>query len=154
MILSGKPREAVRTITDRGKSGLWRPHDTDDKTGRPVVEVIQSKHPDIRIPDLDDDPDARLAFEPYVYCDEPVPVNCFEDYIARSAAALKGAAGLSGGDGETLKGWLVRHRFHSTVLREEMREWFNWMANDRVERWACPWWEEAASARSTAHSVW
>ena len=42
---------------------------------------------------------------------------------------MDGAAGLCGVDGETLKGWLLRHRVHSEALREEMGHWVEWLSN-------------------------
>ena len=104
MILSGKLQTAVRTVTSRGKNGLFKPHDIDEKSGLRVVGVLRSKHPKIRVPDLDD-PDQKQAFSGYLIGSDPVPVNCYKNYVARSAAGgLSGAAGLGGVDGETLKG--------------------------------------------------
>ena len=40
MISSGKLRTAVRTVTSRGKNGLFKPHDIDEKSGLRVVDVI------------------------------------------------------------------------------------------------------------------
>ena len=57
------------------------------------------------------------------------PSFCDEDYVARIVAKLGGAAGLSGVDDETLKGWLLLHRIHSEAIRDEICEWVQWLSN-------------------------
>lgn len=54
MLTAGKLRAATRTVTDRAGGSLYRPDDLDSKTGRPVLEVLQEKHPKIRIPAAED----------------------------------------------------------------------------------------------------
>ena len=63
-------------------------------------------------------------------CDDPVPIFCYKDYIARIPSKLNSAAGLSEVDDETLKSWLLRHRVHSVALCEERGGYVQWLIND------------------------
>ena len=49
-VLSGKLRQAVPRATDREGVGCLLPDDQCTKTGRPVAEVLQEKHPEMRAP--------------------------------------------------------------------------------------------------------
>ena len=49
-VLSGKLRQAVRRATERVGGGCLLPGDKCTKTGRPVADVLQEKHPDMRVP--------------------------------------------------------------------------------------------------------
>ena len=101
-MLSWKIRNAIRMVTNRGKAGLLKPSDVCSKTALPVIDFFHAKHPDIRVPGLDDI-DQALAFSEYLWVDEPIPIMCHEDYVTRIAPKLSGAAGLSGVDGDQLK---------------------------------------------------
>ena len=50
MMLDGKVRGAVRFATGCGLGGPKQPMDKCSKTGVPVIEILRSKHPKIRIP--------------------------------------------------------------------------------------------------------
>ena len=50
MVLFGKLRQAVRRATDREGGGCLLPDGQCTKTGRPVAEVLQEKHPEMRAP--------------------------------------------------------------------------------------------------------
>jgi hypothetical protein len=50
MVLDGKLRSGVRFATGRGIGGPLQPTDICSKAGVPVIEVLRSKHPKIRIP--------------------------------------------------------------------------------------------------------
>ena len=73
MILSGKLRDAVRMIINCGKGGLYKPTTKCFKTGLPLIVVLRAKHPNIQVPDLDDEDQAQ-AFLGYIMCDDPVPI--------------------------------------------------------------------------------
>ena len=45
MLLQGKLRQVVRWATNREQGGPLLPTDTDSKSGRPVGEVLEEKHP-------------------------------------------------------------------------------------------------------------
>eukprot|EP00978_Attheya_sp_CCMP212_P013894 scaffold35059_cov31-Attheya_sp.AAC.1 len=51
MVLQGKLRQAVRWITQRHKGGMLYLDDIDVKTGKPVIDVLKSNHPEARAPD-------------------------------------------------------------------------------------------------------
>lgn len=44
-VLGGRLRTAVRSLTQRGQGGVLQPDDKCSKSGRPVLEVLRSKHP-------------------------------------------------------------------------------------------------------------
>ena len=89
--------------------------------GLPVIDVLRTKHPDIRITDLDDE-DQSQAFLGYPMYDDPVPIFYYEDYVARIAPKLSGDTNLSGVDGETLEGWSLWHMVHSDA---NVQKWAN-----------------------------
>ena len=62
-VLSGKLRQAVCRATNREGAGCLLPDDQCRKTGRPVAEVLREKHPDMRVPLLENPMCA--AFEEY-----------------------------------------------------------------------------------------
>ena len=45
MVLDGKISEAVKTVTNADKGGLFLPTDIDPKSGLPVMDVLRQKHP-------------------------------------------------------------------------------------------------------------
>jgi hypothetical protein len=52
LVHQGKLRNAVRYLTEREKGGVMLPNEIDSKTDDTVLEVLQSKHPDLRVPDI------------------------------------------------------------------------------------------------------
>jgi hypothetical protein len=51
-MLQGDVKGAVKFLTETEKGGVLMPNDIDKKTGDTVEEVLKSKHPDARIPDI------------------------------------------------------------------------------------------------------
>jgi hypothetical protein len=51
LVLQGKLCSAVRYLTSREMGGVMLPDDMDAKTGDTVREVLQSEHPESRVPD-------------------------------------------------------------------------------------------------------
>jgi hypothetical protein len=49
-VLSGRLRSACRTLTCRDGGGVLQPDDLCTKAGRPVLDVLREKHPDLRDP--------------------------------------------------------------------------------------------------------
>lgn len=132
MFLSGKVRGAVRFATDREAGGPLDPEGKDSKTGEKVIEVLRSKHPQIRIPNLED---AEVkCFEGYPHTPCSVPHAFDEESIAKIAGKLHGSAGPAGIDADLMKSLTLRHGLASAELRAEMALWAEWMAND------CPPW--------------
>ena len=75
MMLSGKITNAVRMVTNHEKGELLKPSDVCSKTALHVIDVLRAKHPDIRVPDLDDIDQAQ-AFSEYLWVDDPIPIMC------------------------------------------------------------------------------
>ncbi len=126
MVQEGKLKEAVRMITEREGGSLYRPDDNDTKTGKPVLEVLQSKHPNAVIPTVD-------HFDTYQNEPSSMGVFCYEEQVATNASRMRGASGPSSLDGFTLKGWLLRWGVRSERLREEMAEWVVLLSNGSPE---------------------
>ena len=72
-VLSGKLRQAVRRATDREGGGCLLPYDQCTKTGLPVAEVFREKHPDMRVPPVENP--ACAAFVEYEDVPETVPLT-------------------------------------------------------------------------------
>jgi hypothetical protein len=61
MVLCGKVRAAVRTVTNRDGGRAYCLFDLDSKSGRPIIDVLQEKHPKFCVPsdeDFDEHPGA------------------------------------------------------------------------------------------------
>ena len=76
-VLSGKLWQDVRQATDREGGGCLLLDDQCTKTGQPVAEVLREKHPDMRVPPVEDPTCA--AFEKYGEVPEMLPLNFTED---------------------------------------------------------------------------
>ena len=66
------------------------------KTGRPVADVLRDKHPDIRVPPVENP--VCAAFEVYEDVSETVPLDFTEDDVTWVASKLSGAAGALGAE--------------------------------------------------------
>ena len=55
MVTGNKCREAVRLLTNRQSGGVLGMEDIDAKTGKPVVEVLRDKHPDLMVPNVEEE---------------------------------------------------------------------------------------------------
>ncbi len=106
------------------------PNDTCTKTGRPVLEVLQEKHPDQRSAKLEGFP-----YESYNNPPEMIPLSVTADHIERVAAKLSGSAGADGVDGADLCHWLLRFGAASDSLRNALAETAKWLANEKPS-WA------------------
>ena len=62
-VLSGNLRQAIRWATDREGGGCLLQEDKCTKTGGLVAEVLREKHPDMRVPPVENP--ACEAFEEY-----------------------------------------------------------------------------------------
>ncbi len=126
-VLSGRLRSAVRTLTHRSGGGVRQPDDLCSKSGRPVWQVLQAKHPALRDPSSVGDADG--AFEPYPDLPAPVPVCVTQDDVEAVSSRLSGAAGPGGTDAVDLANWLLRFGRESEALREEMAAWATCLAS-------------------------
>ena len=126
-VMDGKLRTAVRNLCGGARGGVLGPEDPCTKTGRPVIEVLRAKHPDQRMPDLDNP--HNIAFREYEDCPDPVPIDCTIEDVEVVANRLHGSAGCSSVDAALLKTMLLRFQQASTTLRVEMVQWVHWLAN-------------------------
>ena len=127
-VLSGRLRQAVRRLTSRDGGGVMHPDDLCTKTGLPILQVLRSKHPAARVPDLDV-PDCKV-FEPYPTVPTAIPMEVTAEHIEKVASRLSGAAGPGGTDAVDLRNWLIRFGANSERLRVEMAAWAEWLANE------------------------
>jgi hypothetical protein len=123
-ILSGRIRQAVRSVTNRDSGGILGPSDLCTKTGRPVIDVLREKHPPLR--ELSGM--GGLTFEKYITLPDPPPVDITSATIEKVATRLSGATGPSGVDAVDMQNWLLRYGKESSALREELAEWTSWLA--------------------------
>ena len=128
LVLDGRLRAAVRGITSRDAGGLLYPNDKCTKNpDKTVRQVLEEKHPALRVPDLAA-PDCP-CFEPYQTVPKAIPVSCSGDAVSKIAPHLSGGAGPSGVDAVALRYWLTRFERASGELRSEMALWQDWLAN-------------------------
>ena len=84
-------------------------------------EVLLSKHPNIRVPDLTNPMNKSMDLPKEVH--EVCPIDCTEDDVAIVAANLSGGAGPGGVDAIALQSWLLRFGEASKAFRIEMAAW-------------------------------
>ena len=95
-VLDGKLRSAVQLLTSGERRGVLGPKDLCTKTCAPVIEVLRAKHPDQRIPDLQDP--ENLAFSEYPKVLDPIPIDCDPvavESVANSSLEQQDAAELT-----------------------------------------------------------
>jgi hypothetical protein len=123
-VLSGRLRQAVQGLTRGEEGGVLQPDDKCTKMGRPVLDILQEKHPKMRNQDLDGE--HRSCFEPYARVSQPLPVDITGEEVETVAARLSGAAGPGGTDAVDLRNWLLRFGLESEGLRTclaQLRHW-------------------------------
>ena len=97
MVIEGKLRGVVRWATNRSGGGMLSLADIDAKTGKPVIGVLQDKHPDCRTPDLEKE--GWASFEEYPPPRDGTPLDCDQETVQEVGNKLRGGAGPSGVDG-------------------------------------------------------
>ena len=126
MVLDGKLRAAVRFATERDGGGVLLPQDACTKTGRPVMEVLLSQHPDSRIPNLED---PHCTFEHYDEVPAAMTTDCTPEDLETLALRMSRSAGPSSFDAVMLRNCLLRYGRASGKLRQELAEWVEWLSN-------------------------
>ena len=112
LMMKGKPRSAMRWLSERASGGVLDPMQ-EVKKGVTVLETLKSKHPDPHKSHLS----SRLQ--------APVLPD-FEDVLISSASiekttrSLQGSLGASRTDSEHWQTVLLRHGAHSSDLRDEV----------------------------------
>ena len=122
MVNDGKLKSAMRMVTDRNSGKLYRPDDSDSKTGAPVIDVLRGKHPEARVPSAEN-------FNQYEHEPDSVGILIYEEDVAREAGKIDGAPGPDGLDALTLRFWLCNWTTRSEKLHEEMAEWASLLSN-------------------------
>jgi hypothetical protein len=117
----------VRTLTNRSGGGVCQPDKLSSKSGWPVWQVLQEKHPALRNPVTVGE--AVGAFEPFPDLPAPILVCITQDNVEAVSSRLSGAAGPGSTDTVELSNWLLRFGSEYKALREEMATWTNWLAN-------------------------
>ena len=126
-VLSWKLRQAVRWATDREGGGCILSGDKCTKTRRPVADVLREKHPDMRVPPVENPTCA--AFEVYEEVSETVPLDFTEGDVTWVASKISGAAGALGAEAMELRNWLLCFGCASDELRVVVSSLADWMAN-------------------------
>ena len=109
LVLQGKLRSAVRFVTERDQGGLLDGDDIDVKSGLPVHQVLESKHPDAMIPEIG-------ALEHYDSVPEMLDLDVTCDTVETVSKKMAGAAGTGGTDAIALQHWLLRFEDESLKL--------------------------------------
>jgi hypothetical protein len=128
MVLDGKLHAAVCFATDRGGGGVLLPQDSCTKTGRLVMEVLRSQHPNTRIPDLEDP--YCIAFEHYDEVPVEIPTDCTPKDLETLALRMGGSTGPSSFDAVMLRNCLLWYGRASGELRQELANWLEWLSNE------------------------
>ena len=100
LVINGRLKAAVRFATNKSGGGVLAPADIDEKSGRPVTEVLRGKHPMARQPELEKENWA--SFEDYPMPREGVPLDCDQSILQVVAGKLSGGAGPNSVDGIAL----------------------------------------------------
>ena len=104
---------------------MFQPGDIFPRTGQPVLDVLCSKHPEVR-------PLTAIILE--AYGGKPpalVMVDITNEMVAIVVRQLLGALGPRGDDSVSLQHWLRRFGATSTGLRKIFSEFGDRMANGR-----------------------
>ena len=104
---------------------MLQPDDHCTKTGKRVMEVLHTKHPDARplsAASLDAYPNNTL---------EVIPVDITDDVVSVVAGRLSGGAVPGGTDSVSLQHWLLRFGAASGELRLIVAEVGEWLSNGR-----------------------
>ena len=99
------------------------PKDIDSKTGDTVKEVLESKHPNLRVPDIS-------LMEKYDTLPDLVEIDITATTVERVARRLSGSAGPGGTDASNLQHWLLRFGRASAEFRKAVAEFVRWKSNN------------------------
>ena len=124
LLNSGKLKEAVTFATGSLNGSPLNIEDIDVKTGKPVLEVLKSKHPDIHFPDIN-----GYSFEEYPKIPDALQTEISEEMVEKMAKKISGSGGPSSVHTVHLKSWLLYFDEASAKLRSKMALWTEWIAN-------------------------
>ena len=121
-MFSGDIRGAVKFLTQTEIGDVLQPTNTDEKSGLSVEAVLNSKHPDARIPEVSE-------FPKYANLPDFVDLDITSETVNQVAGVLRGSAGLGGTDVDAVSLWLLQHGEASAKLRSTFADFCCWMAN-------------------------
>ena len=105
-VLSDKLQKVVRWAINMEGGGCILPDDKCTKPRRPVAEVLQEKHPGIRVPPVENP--ACASFKEYGEVPKTVPLHFTEDDITWAASKVSGTVGALGAEAIELCNCLLR----------------------------------------------
>ena len=97
----------------------------EDCTGainKTVALVLEGKHPSEKIPSC-------ATLETYKETPIFIPVKITEEAVESVARKLLGSSGPVGSDSEAIQGWLLKFGEDSTILRTNVENFVDWIAN-------------------------
>jgi hypothetical protein len=100
----------VRYITEREMGGILLPDDKCSKSGLPITDALESKHPHARSPNVN-------ALPHYKHVPEFIEVHVTEDAVEKTVHKLSGGTGLEGGrllHPQTLAAWIWESKLSPT----------------------------------------
>ncbi len=128
LVYHGKLREALQFLTSTHEENIiLQPNQIDPKSSKSVLEVLKSKHPPLRIPDITN---PEFELDKFEYVPQPLPLHITENDVKLMAPQLHGSGGPTSLDSSLLSDLLLRYGTSSTTLRTEMAAWTEWLAND------------------------
>ncbi len=93
-----------------------------------MIEVLQSQHPDTRIPNLGDP--NFIAFEQYDEVPMVLPMDCTSEDLEALALRMSGSTGQSSFNAVVMRNCLPRYGRALSELRQEMADWVEWLSNE------------------------
>jgi predicted GNAT family acetyltransferase len=99
-MLQGNVKGAFKFLTESEKGGVLMPNDINVKTGDTIEEVLKSKHPNARTPDV-----SQLL----KYDEKP-------EFVEVDITRLSRSAGAGGVDAKAVSHWLLQFRKKSQQL--------------------------------------
>jgi hypothetical protein len=103
------------------------PAEVDEKTDDLVAEVLESKHPSAKTPDVS-------VLTDYPRLPDFVDLDITDEAVEKVARRLSGSAGSGGTDSHALQHWLLRFGKASGALRDAVADFTDWLGNT-----APPW---------------
>jgi hypothetical protein len=103
------------------------PAEVDEKTGDTVAEVLESKHPSAKTPDV-------AVLTDYPHLPDFVELDITDEAMEKVARRLLGSAGLGGTDSHALQHWLLRFGKARGALQGAVADFVHWLGNT-----ALPW---------------
>ena len=118
---------AVRQLTDRNGGSIFSPDDPCTKTGQPVLQILQEKHPMPWEP-------TNLGthggdFEPYSNLPSCMGPQVSSDIVEVVCSKMSRAAGPNGVNSSDLCAWLLQFGLLLLTLCHEIGELTNWLAS-------------------------